>query len=48
MNRERPREQCHLCKDWGSIPDAENRGQYKPCPEPKCQAARKGAAAKSR
>lgn len=48
MNRERPKDQCDICQDWGTVPDPQNRGAYKPCPAPKCQAARKAAAAKTR
>lgn len=35
--RERP---CTTCQDWGTVPDPERRGQFKPCPE-QCAASQR-------
>lgn len=33
---------CGTCSDWGTVPDPDRPGQYKPCPE-NCAAARRAA-----
>ncbi len=33
---------CTTCMDWGTVPDPERRGQFKPCPE-QCAASRRAA-----
>lgn len=38
---------CTTCQDWGTVPDPDHKGQYKPCPE-QCEASRRAAAGSRR